>query len=244
MNEAAHARHHDDLYAYVLGALSEAEPLERHLLDCAECRRELERLRPAVDALGEAVEQVSPPPGLKRSLLDAVKEEAATSSDGAVDRGRPGVLGRLARSGRTRRLGARRLAPALAALAVGLLGGFGLGTLASRDFTDTVAVQVSRGGPPNAEGTLTLIDDGKDGAVLRVSGVPTLGPGRTYQAWLERDGEISPQATAGVAPDGRAVAALTDDLSGASAVLVTREPAGGSSVPSEQPILRADLPSG
>ena len=34
---------------------------------------------------------------------------------------------------------------------------------------------------------------------------------------------------------------MSDELSGADAVLVTREPRGGTSVPSENPILRVDL---
>ena len=226
MSDAAHGAHRDDLYAYALGALGDADrkSLERHLSTCPDCREELEGLRPVVDTLGEAVEQVAPPPSLKRSLMDAVEPRAvkrAPRCSGAGWR--------------------RRLVPALAVLAVGLLIGLGLGTLLSGDDTRTVAVQASGGELSKASGTLTLFDGGKRGAILRMADVPTLPAGRTYQAWIERDGEILPQPTGGVAPDGRVVVALTGDVSGASAVMVTREPAGGSKSPSEQPIMRASL---
>lgn len=225
MTDPSHRSHHEDLYAYALGALGDAErvTLERHLDTCAACREELDGLRPVVDTLGGAVDQVTPPPSLKRSLMDAVEPRAV-------------------RAPRLRDAGWRRwLVPALATLAVGLLIGAGLGTLLSGDDTRTVAVKPSGGRLSKASGTLTLFDDGKRGAILRMAGVQTLAPGRTYQAWIERDGEIVPQPTGGVAPDGRVVVALTGDLSDASAVMVTREPAGGSRTPSERPVLTARL---
>jgi len=226
VTDAAHLAHREDLYAYALGALGDVdrETLERHLATCADCREEVHSLRPVVDSLGEAVEQVAPPPSLKRSLMEAVKPRAVQTAP------------------RFRGAGWRRwLVPALAALTVGLLIGVGLGTVLSGDDTRTVAVKASGGELSEASGKLTLFGDGKRGAILRMAGVPTLAAGRTYQAWIERDGEILPQPTGGVTPDGRVVLALTDDLSGASAVMVTREPAGGSSQPTERPIMSASL---
>ena len=57
----------EDMGAYLLGALDERErrEFERHLSACAECREEVERLRPAAEALPSSVEQLEPPPGLK-----------------------------------------------------------------------------------------------------------------------------------------------------------------------------------
>jgi hypothetical protein len=44
-----------------------------------------------------------------------------------------------------------------------------------------------------------------------------------------------------VGQDGGGAVALPDDLSGAEAVLVTREPRGGARAPSERPILSVPL---
>ena len=60
--------HHDDVGAYLLGALEPAEQaaFEGHLATCPECRDEVEQLRLAVDALPRSVEPFAPPPSLKR----------------------------------------------------------------------------------------------------------------------------------------------------------------------------------
>ena len=70
-----HERHRDDVGAYLLGALNDLERqvFERHLHDCDECREELERLRPAAEALPGSVEQLAPPPGLKKRLMAEVE---------------------------------------------------------------------------------------------------------------------------------------------------------------------------
>ena len=70
-----HERHRDDVGAYLLGALNDLErqAFERHLRGCTECQDELERLQPAADALPGSVEQVAPPPGLKRRIMAEVE---------------------------------------------------------------------------------------------------------------------------------------------------------------------------
>ncbi|HEX8053112.1 MAG TPA: zf-HC2 domain-containing protein, partial [Thermoleophilaceae bacterium] len=85
MSTTEHERFEQDGAAYLLGALPplEAEVFERHLMACATCQRELERLRPAAQALPRAVEAFEPPPSLKRSLMDVVEAEAAAAGTGA-----------------------------------------------------------------------------------------------------------------------------------------------------------------
>ena len=70
-----HAGHTDDVGAYLLGALNDLErqAFERHLRGCDECQEELERLRPAADALPGSVKQLAPPPGLKKRLMAEVE---------------------------------------------------------------------------------------------------------------------------------------------------------------------------
>ena len=56
MSTVDHERHSEDLGAYLLGALPEleAQMVERHIVGCAECKAELERLQPAADGSGTA----------------------------------------------------------------------------------------------------------------------------------------------------------------------------------------------
>ena len=70
-----HTGHTDDVGAYLLGALNDLErqAFERHLRGCDECQEELERLRPAAEVLPGSVEQLPPPPGLKKRLMAEVE---------------------------------------------------------------------------------------------------------------------------------------------------------------------------
>ena len=55
MSTPDHRRWEDDLAAWMLGSLDddEAERFEQHLAGCERCRADLDRLRPAVDAVLE-----------------------------------------------------------------------------------------------------------------------------------------------------------------------------------------------
>jgi hypothetical protein len=229
MTAGDHTTFKDEVGAYLLGALSDAEraSFEGHLVDCPECRHELERLRPAADLLPRSVEQVEPPASLKRSLMEVVEREAK-ERDGAVARRPLGERLREALGGSLRPV----LAGAAVVLAVAI--GFGVAQLGGED-TRTVAAQSTL---PDASGSLKVHDDD---AILEVRGMPSLERGRVYQAWVQRDGMIEPEPTFEVGADGRGVVAVPEDLSEAEAVMVTREPSGGSRAPSEKPILTVTL---
>jgi predicted anti-sigma-YlaC factor YlaD len=231
MTAGDHTTFKDEVGAYLLGALSDAEraSFEGHLVDCPECRHELERLRPAADLLPRSVEQVEPPPSLKRSLMEVVEREAK-ERDGAPSVPRTPVGERL------RGWLGGSLRPALvgAAVVLAVAIGFGVAQLGGED-TRTVAAQTTL---PDASGSLKVHDDD---AILEVRGMPSLERGRVYQAWVQRDGMIEPEPTFEVGADGRGVVAVPEDLSEAEAVMVTREPSGGSRAPSEKPILTVTL---
>jgi anti-sigma factor RsiW len=227
---------HEDVGAYLLGALDEPERerFERHLADCPLCREEVERLRPAVEALPRSVEPLVAPRRLKTALMDAVHEEAGPATERRRRR-------------RSWSLGLPRLSPVVAwgsaafLLFVGLASGFGLAKLTSAgNDTRTIAASVQSRELRDASGTLAVPSGGGAGAVLHVSGLPSL-PGRVYQAWVLRDGEMVPQPTFDVGGNGVGVLALPGSLKGAKAVLVTREPRGGSRTPSEQPVMTVRL---
>jgi hypothetical protein len=237
MSARDHSQYRDDIGAYLLGALTDLErqAFERHVAGCAECRDELERLRPAADALPRSVEQVEPPPALKTSLMEVVEREARERS------GAPAARQRERRRLRLPSLGGFRPVLVAAALALGLVAGFGVAQLGGDDDARTVAATVDQGRLPDASGSLRIQGDGEDGAILTVQGMPPAGRARVYQAWVQRDGMVRPQPTFEVRPDGGGAVAVPDDLSGADAILVTREARGGARAPSEQPVIEVPL---
>jgi hypothetical protein len=231
-----HQRYREDVGAYLLDALPDLDrqAFERHLAGCPECREDVEWLRPAADALPRSVEPVAPPPSLKKSLMESIRDDALEPEPVR------------------RRLAARlpapfRVRPALAwagaalLLAAGLVTGFGVGRALDEDGVRTLAAEVDRAELPRASASLSLSDDGEKGAILRLNRMPSAGRGRVYQAWVQRQGEVVRQPTFETGRDGAGAVALPGDLSDAEAVLVTRERRGGARAPSEDPVLRVRL---
>ena len=231
--------HHlrEDLGAYLLGALEEPERqrFEAHLPECPDCREQIERLRPAADALPRSVDQLVAPPALKRGLIKTVRKEARRQ-------------GTRAWRERLAALMPGRMSPTLAwgsaafMLFAGVALGVGGASVLDGDEGRTINARVTPGQVPSAAGgNLSVERDGEKGAILRVHGLAPLDRGRVYQAWVKRGGSVAPQPTFEVGPDGRGAVAVPDDLRGAGAVLVTREAHGGARVPSEPPIMQVSL---
>lgn len=232
-----HERYRDDAGCYLLGAMADAEraAFEAHLEACPDCREEVERLRPAADALPRAVEQMTPPTALKASLMDVVHEEAQRSV--GERRTLAQRLGALLPGGRV-------LRPALVAGAFALAAAAGYGAAqlgAEDDGQRTVQASVDSRRLELASASLTLSGDGEDGGVLRAEDFPRLERGRVYQAWIQRGKAIIPQPTFEVDASGDGGVAVLADLSDADAVLVTRERRGGARQPSEAPVLQVSL---
>lgn len=128
-----HTGHRDDVGAYLLGALNDSErkAFERHLRDCDDCQEELERLRPAAEALPGSVKQLEPPPSLKKRLMAEVEPP--------------------------RRAPNRSLLAAAAALVIALAVAFGVSQLGGDD-TRTVTATVADA-MPRAGGRLDIDGD-------------------------------------------------------------------------------------
>jgi Anti-sigma-K factor rskA/Putative zinc-finger len=242
MTERDHTSYREEIGAYLLGALTdlEGQAFEHHMASCAQCRDEVEQLRPAADALPRSVERVEPPASLKTSLMEVVEREAR-EAEGERAAAPAGQRRRPLRD----RLRLPSLRPALAvgglALVLGLAVGFGVAQLGGDEGTRTVAATVDESRIPEASGTLRVGGDGEDGAILRVNRMPDLDEDQVYQAWVQRDGAIIPQPTFEVGENGVGAVAVPEDLSDAQAVMVTREARGGARAPSEQPILTVTL---
>jgi hypothetical protein len=236
----------ENVGAFLLGALTgaEARSFEAHLESCRACREETARLRPAAEALPRSVEPLPAPASLRGSLMSVVEAEA---------RERQGAPDRAPLSGRARGWLAsigERLSPARpalvgaaasVALVVGLAAGVSVGLVAGEPDARTVAAQFDDRRVARGSGSLAISGDSDAGATLRVHGMPSLPTNKTYQVWLQRDGETIPKALFNVGEDGRGLTAVDADVRDADAVLVTREPAGGARSPSEEPILKVEL---
>lgn len=241
-----HERYQQDVGAYLLGALPalEAEVFERHLMGCDACRDELERLRPATEALPRSVEEFEPPPSLKASLMEVVEADAR---ERAVPEAAPAPAAAPAPPAKRRDwLAPFRLRPALAlgaaALVLGAALGFGLATGGGGDEPRAIAAEVDRTRLPGGSAELEVADAEGDPATLRVTGAPLAPPGEVYEVWVERDGEVRPAgALFDVGRDGRGSAAIPGGVEGVDRVMVTRERAGGAAQPSEPPVIVADV---
>lgn len=230
-----------DTGAYVLGALEpqEHEAFAEHLRTCDQCRREVEDLRVAAEALPLTAEPVDPPSELRERIMDVVRAEARPQDDA----GRRERRDRGAARARRRRLGgASRAALAVAAcalLALGVAAGLLLGTDENGGGGGERAVraQVAVAG---ASGTLRVEDNGD--ARLVVRGLPAPPPGRVYQVWRKQPGVEAPQPTDAlfsVSRDGTATVDVPGGVKGVEQVLVSDEPKRGSPAPTGDVVLTA-----
>lgn len=238
------------LSAVAIGALDadEAAGVAQHLLECRECRQELDRLSDTVDLIGFAVPQAEPPASLRAAFLSQLGDDAA------VPPGR-------APTPVTRVLPWRWIASVAAALIVVLLAGnIGLQlrdtnsaapaeptqASATRASVPLVWYDVAAAGPQagKATGFLCAQETGRL-AWLIVQDLPALPAGKTYQAWLSNGDERIDAGTFTVDDKGRGF--LTIRLSSGQSLEhyttlgVTEEPNGGSPTPSGQRYLIASL---
>jgi len=225
-----HREYRDELAAYALGSLSVAEKLEveRHLAGCEECTEYLLWLDPAVDLLPSSVEARTPPPALKRSIMAEVDSDLRAERRSERDRKRSerGLWGTIWR-------------PVTAGvlsivLVVGLAVGYFVGgnDPESETFQAESLAQIG----PEMEASLE-VQDGE--GTLHVVKLPGLPPQQDYQAWIQLDGEMKPSSTFDVREDGEVE--IEGSLDGADGVYITREPEGGSDVPTEPILMRVEL---
>jgi len=221
----------EDTAAYALGALGELEAraFEEHLRGCARCREELATFQPVVDALPSAVPQRSAPAELRGRVLATVRSEAELRG---ASRGRSAsdapVVAR-PRSRRPWRLASAGLAVAAVSAAVAL-------AIAGSEAVHTRVIG-AQASIPGARATLRL--NGSRGQ-LRIQGMPQAPRGDVYELWVQRGSQVRPtDALFTVSSDGRASVGVPGSLEGASAVMVTAEPIGGSAKPTGPAVIVA-----
>lgn len=244
----------DDVHAltgaYVANALpaDERRFFERHLAACPACAGEVDQLTEAAGTLA-AAEEAPPPASMRAAVLDRI---ATTPQDPPVtDAHRP----RRRRPG-SALLSQRVLMPVAAALAlIAMITAATAWTLSTRVSELELAAE-QMAALMNADDTQFSQAEGPGGSRVRVVMSPGLGTAvvvvadmdpapheHTYKLWLHGDGPPRPAGTFDVGDDGTAIHLVSSDMTGVEAIGVTIEPAGGSPVPSGEPIMVVPLRS-
>jgi anti-sigma-K factor RskA len=242
MNEHEHDRRLEEVAAYALGGLDpeQVPELEKHLATCKRCQEELRWLSPAVQALPEAVERHAPPPELKMRLMAEVRDDAKRARaderrERAASRGGFGTWLRDLNVGGLTWKPLAGLALAILVIAGGV--GYAVGTGGSSGGADTTEVPVAA----NGIGAKVITED--DRGELHLTGVEQLPEGKVLEAWVLRGKAVEP-VPALFSPDHEGNASTTiENMKNVSAVLVTREPAGGTKVPTTKPIVKVPIDS-
>lgn len=251
------------LAAYALDAVTDEERalVERRLVESPEARAEVEAYREAAGRLADAAPPVAPPPSLKSSLfarLDEVPQvaplapeapapgPASTPAQAAAAEAAPDSAGPAERAAR-RRWFQRPVAIVAAAAAavlliagaiVGLNWGGPAGWGAQREVQAIAAAPDAQTAtlPAEGGGDITLVWSEQLGrSAVQAADLPDVGDDRTYELWYIDASGATPAGTFDPAR-GAAYVVLDGEFEPGLVVGVTVEPAGGSDVPTTDPI--------
>ena len=241
--------------AYVLDALPEEErrSFEEYLAAHPERQAEIDELGAVAGLLAFAPHQQEPPPELRRRIMEVVEAEAAPRRDR-----RESMFARLVGY-----IGARGLAFGAAALL--LIGLLSWNLLLQGQVEDLQGEVRSSQGQVNdlqaqvedaqAQQTQTIQLSGTwanqgadaevasidaDRIILVADNLPSVPEGQTCQIWVIK-GDV-PEPSGLFQPGSEETAApVTTPLKKGDTIAVTVEPAGGSELPTSDPVLSAEL---
>jgi hypothetical protein len=228
-----------DAAVYLLGLLDEqhSNAFLEHARSCSVCSDELDALAPAVDRLPAAVPQLSAPDHVKRRVMTIVRSEAAASEARSSSPHAPRAR---------RRFLPRRSALALACAGL-LAAGIAIGGLSTpfRGGTDRDSGSTTRvvSADVTLAGARAMLHQSGGNTWLTVSAMPAPSPGHIYEIWVKYPGHTRPQPTDSLftpTASGAGSVEVPGGL-GASLVMVTQEPDGGSPLPTTTPVIVAHL---
>jgi anti-sigma-K factor RskA len=228
---------HELIAAYAIDALDEHESgeFEEHLRHCEHCRGELVSLRETATSLAYAGPAPAPPSALRSRIVERARAERANI-----------VPFPQRRDPRVAVLAAATAIAAAAAIALGIwaaildrdLGGERAArTRDSQALALLAAPNTKRIPLSGATGSLGVAESGR--AVLVVSGLRPVPADKTYEAWVIT--RSRPVAAGLFRGGGQTVLRLSQPVRRGSTVAVTVERKGGTTKPTRQPILSAQL---
>ncbi|HEY7017331.1 MAG TPA: anti-sigma factor [Gaiellaceae bacterium] len=209
---------HSLVAPYALDALDEREEreFELHLATCERCREELAGLREAAASLAYGATGPAPPAALKERILTQARAERTNVVSLPRRRGWAGPVA------------------AAAALAAAVALGFGVWSAtrpAGNDaFTSVLARPGSKLLPMGSGGAVAVAPDGTAALAVTVQHAPE---GKTYEAWVIRNGQAQ---RAGLFSDATSIR-IERPVTRGSLVAVTLERAGGVDQPTQSPLM-------
>ncbi len=238
-----------DAALHLLGLLDErhSRMFVEHARTCALCSDDLAALAPAVEHLPTTVRHVPAPAHAKRQVMAVVRSEAAQR---ATLSSSPASQRAARSSSRVRGAAPKRFAlrPALALAGTAMLAaGVAIGALStpfgggSTPAGDSSARVVSA--DVTQAGASAALHQSGGHTWLTVADMPEPSSGHVYEVWLKRPGRAEPLPTDSLfAPTSSGTATVAvPDSGGASEVLVTQEPSGGTRLPTSSPVIVAHL---
>lgn len=231
----------DDAAAFVLGALPEieAQAFRREMMKDCELSRYVERLEAVGDILLTSAPPVAVPDGLGDAIVAEARRDLAARELLQSPRGSeapakqsPSFIDRLFKP-------AVGLGLAVLIAAFAFVAGQSFTGDEPASNTSTASFQAME--DPDVSGSVKLMEGGSDGAMVEISGLEPMADSDTYQLWVLKDGKVSPSSLFTVDESGTGSTAVPTNVSGAEAVMVTREPAGGSPQPTSDVLARANI---
>ena len=232
--------------AYAIDALDDIEraQFERHLAVCGDCQAEVASLREAGGLLAETT-STTPPASLRDRILADIETvrplpPLAPAPEPADDVETPAVAPHRRR---------RMLGSLVAAAAV--VAALGAGGIVWHPWTDgssqgpnlTAADRVKNA--PDAVTVTRKVDGGEativaskslNQFVVTTKGLPALPAGKIYEMWLQDADHGMVPVSGGLMTAADATVVLKGDVANALAAGITVEPAGGSTVPTSDPV--------
>jgi len=234
----------DWLPAFVLDTLTEEEArqVSEHLQACTSCQAELARLQPVLDDLPLAVTQTTPPPQLKRKIMQSIHSRQPAHPVDPIRETDRSFIERLGDFSR-RYLPAFGLALIILLVLSNLLLWRQLNLIIQETTTPFRVVALSSSPfSPGAMGTLIMKPDAQY-FTLVVADLTALTPDQQYQVWLIKGPQHTSAGVFSINPSGYASLQFLapQPLQQYDAIGISVEPAGGSPLPTGTSVFNAQL---
>ena len=242
MSDEGRERFEDLKEAYALGALPEDERLwfEGYLAEHPALQAEVDELASVTNLLALAPQDHEPSPELRRNLLSTIE-----GAPGAAPIERTPLGARLRGLFGPGGLAAATIAAVAVVAVVGLFAWNASLLGENEDLRGDLQTRrahelVGSGAARDVRGE--VIEVGAEGrAVLVAENLPSVPEDQVYEAWLMRGEDAEPAGLFEPREEGTTAMPLEGSLEGADAVAVTVEPSGGSSSPSADPLITANI---